>query len=608
MRLPALLLFAVVLPGVAQPLIVQLADVVNLRNAAISYDGSEVFVAAGRNAAGDIQGATNIYRIQLLGSRFVTRLTRYDREDLFVGVTSLDYPGIGTRVAYSALPDPLKQEEEIRVVDFSSGADQLLTTDTEGCVKIQCVDCYTVCVRNVHMSPDGGGILYATARTRPFYTISSGGTGGRRLDIHEGSLAPSGQRVISQAGKVVFTSAAPFGPTFAPAATDVYLMNFDGTDVQPLTNFGSPAVAASHAVISTNGQWIAFERTQGSSTQVWMVRSDGSGLRQVSVGSSNATQPSISADGDVVSFLQDGQVKRANAAGLGNITRLLLSEPREAMVSGNGHRVAFQLGPISGLPGAVYTAATAVESAFEQFTAAFTPRVLFPSQAVSAGGTAPASAGSLMTAYGVNLGGQELAAAAALPLPDTLGGVQLLLEGEPMPLHASTPWQINAHVPQSRAPGPVRLVVRSDRGDQTEPITIILRASAPEAIPLVALSAPGALLAAVIYPATGVVVDAANAAPAGEILSVYALGLGVTSPMVEAGVPSPLPPANAVVMPRLQIGGRDADILFAGLTPGLAGVYQVNFRVPAELAPGYQPLRWIASDGTPTGASGIYVR
>jgi len=78
--------------------------------------------------------------------------------------------------------------------------------------------------------------------------------------------------------------------------------------------------------------------------------------------------------------------------------------------------------------------------------------------------------------------------------------------------------------------------------------------------------------------------------------------------VVEVGAASPLPPALAKVKPRLQVGGREAEISFAGLVPGLAGVYQVNAKVPVGLAPGYQPLRWVASDGTISGTSGIFVR
>ena len=42
----------------------------------------------------------------------------------------------------------------------------------------------------------------------------------------------------------------------------------------------------------------------------------------------------------------------------------------------------------------------------------------------------------------------------------------------------------------------------------------------------------------------------------------------------------------------IQIGGRDATVTFAGLAPGMAGVYQVNAIVPSGLAPGMQGVGW----------------
>jgi adhesin/invasin len=69
--------------------------------------------------------------------------------------------------------------------------------------------------------------------------------------------------------------------------------------------------------------------------------------------------------------------------------------------------------------------------------------------------------------------------------------------------------------------------------------------------------------------------------------------------MVQAGVRSPAsPPARALETPRLQIGGKDAVVVFAGLAPGFAGVYQVNAIVPAGLLPGLHSLTW----GTAAGA------
>jgi uncharacterized protein (TIGR03437 family) len=123
------------------------------------------------------------------------------------------------------------------------------------------------------------------------------------------------------------------------------------------------------------------------------------------------------------------------------------------------------------------------------------------------------------------------------------------------------------------------------------------------------VSQPGFLLAAAVFPGTKTLADAAHPAAVNDTLEIYCFGLGVTNPLVEVGTASPASPlARAKVTPRLQIGGRDAELSFAGLVPGLAGVYQVNAKVPAGLSPGYQPLRWIEANGVVSGTSGVYVR
>jgi uncharacterized protein (TIGR03437 family) len=86
-----------------------------------------------------------------------------------------------------------------------------------------------------------------------------------------------------------------------------------------------------------------------------------------------------------------------------------------------------------------------------------------------------------------------------------------------------------------------------------------------------------------------VVPDARPARP-GEIIELYATGLGPAQTPVASGTIAPMqviPTTNRV---RVSIGGTtlsDADILYAGLAPGnISGLYQINVRVPATAANG----------------------
>ncbi len=80
--------------------------------------------------------------------------------------------------------------------------------------------------------------------------------------------------------------------------------------------------------------------------------------------------------------------------------------------------------------------------------------------------------------------------------------------------------------------------------------------------------APAPVLYAPWHAETGQLASSANPATAGDILSMYATNF-----------------LKSVIPPQITIGGQVAQVLFFGEAPGFPGYYQVNFRVPAGLAP-----------------------
>ena len=74
----------------------------------------------------------------------------------------------------------------------------------------------------------------------------------------------------------------------------------------------------------------------------------------------------------------------------------------------------------------------------------------------------------------------------------------------------------------------------------------------------------------------------------GETVVIYCTGLGAVTPAVKEGAPAPsTPPLSTTVNPvTLTIGGKAAQVAFSGLTPGFAGLYQVNAVVPAGITTG----------------------
>ena len=94
-------------------------------------------------------------------------------------------------------------------------------------------------------------------------------------------------------------------------------------------------------------------------------------------------------------------------------------------------------------------------------------------------------------------------------------------------------------------------------------------------------------------------VSAAKPAAPGEILSLFATGLGPTRPGVVPGQPFPSDPPAVVNSPlEITVNGKPVEMLAAVGFPGAVDGYQVNFRVPADIAKGTATIRvsaaWIA--------------
>jgi uncharacterized protein (TIGR03437 family) len=71
----------------------------------------------------------------------------------------------------------------------------------------------------------------------------------------------------------------------------------------------------------------------------------------------------------------------------------------------------------------------------------------------------------------------------------------------------------------------------------------------------------------------------------GEIVHVWGIGFGPVDRVMRTGEPGPAsPPARLLspIMCREPQSGRDIEVLFAGLAPGLIGLYQLDLRIPAD--------------------------
>jgi hypothetical protein len=262
--------------------------------------GSDVVFGSSLAPDGTVLPAVDLW-VAPAGGSTVRRLTRFEGGvTAGLGVNSVAAASDGSRAVFSAIK-ALGREEEVHLVEVATGTGRVVSVYAEGCIQPMCVNCFFACVHTPHVTPDGSVVLYAVSAERPFFTVRDDGSGLARLPVYSGALAPSPQRVISRNGLVVFSSAAPFGPTLVAAPVDVYVMSLDGKDIRAVTRLGTDsALYARNATISEDGAAIAFESNRdpesggaGKIAHVYVARTDGTGLLAIAPGAS----PSISADG-----------------------------------------------------------------------------------------------------------------------------------------------------------------------------------------------------------------------------------------------------------------------------------------------------------------------
>jgi len=84
----------------------------------------------------------------------------------------------------------------------------------------------------------------------------------------------------------------------------------------------------------------------------------------------------------------------------------------------------------------------------------------------------------------------------------------------------------------------------------------------------------------------GSLVTPASPAQPGEIVHLYATGLGPVLPPVLTGQPAPADPLAQIWPPfscAFSLGGLSSVPLFAGLAPGMIGIYQISLPIPRDV-------------------------
>lgn len=191
---------------------------------------------------------------------------------------------------------------------------------------------------------------------------------------------------------------------------------------------------------------------------------------------------------------------------------------------------------------------------------------------------------TIATIYGVNLAFTTNAVTSGDPLggqlPTSLDGVRVLVYGIPCGLFFVSPGQINFLIPYELTVENAPLQV-TRQGVAGPAVTITLAVTAPAFFEWkqhqpIAVHADGTLI------------STDSPARAAEVIVLFAAGLGRTLPDQVSGR---IPAAAATILRASQlqillngVALPASSVQYAGVTPGFAGLYQINLKLPEVLA------------------------
>jgi uncharacterized protein (TIGR03437 family) len=195
--------------------------------------------------------------------------------------------------------------------------------------------------------------------------------------------------------------------------------------------------------------------------------------------------------------------------------------------------------------------------------------------------------GSIAALFSQGLMSGDPLVATDLPLPTSLGGLTVKIDGVAARLFFVSSSQINLQVPNGVDIGAATVEVFS--GASTEPIASGEATIAESAPGVFTISQDGknqatALNSDFSFNGDFEALPGSHPEIGGRFVTVFATGIGRTNPIVGDGEAAPGSPlANADGATAVTIGGVAGQVLFSGLAPGFVGLWQINVMLPADL-------------------------
>jgi uncharacterized protein (TIGR03437 family) len=218
--------------------------------------------------------------------------------------------------------------------------------------------------------------------------------------------------------------------------------------------------------------------------------------------------------------------------------------------------------------------------------------------------------GSLITIFGTNLA-SKLAQADTIPLSNSLGGVSVLFingnTAKNTPMLFANGTQLNVQVPWDLVPAGasanVKVIVTSN-GVNSNTETVAVGPFSPGVFAsngmAIAVNNSDGTLA---WPTGAVPGLATHPAKPGDVLIVYATGLGAVANPPANGQNSLDQLRTTLVTPQILIGGVSAKVDFSGLSPQFVGVNQINVTVPDTASGNNVPFQIVLGGITTTGTT-----
>lgn len=198
-------------------------------------------------------------------------------------------------------------------------------------------------------------------------------------------------------------------------------------------------------------------------------------------------------------------------------------------------------------------------------------------------GFSPLATGSI---FGTGIVDDEGVHVAPFPFPTTFRGVQIRINDIAAPILAlinqNGQEQINIQVPAEVQPGTLATVVITNNGSQASFNGVPIFQTQPGIFEVTV----GAARFAAALDADFQLIEPGNPVAPGGVVQLYVTGLGPLSPAVGTNEVGPVPAATVAGDVAVGLNGEGIPILGAFYAPGFVTLYQINFLVPADLAPG----------------------